>query len=270
MPPHLIFTLPHGHFRQTFSLFLCCCIFCCLCWFGFRYRHPQGQCFGLSNCKSHRAILWSNPWVLDGATPAPLLLIFLVDCSLWVLVPLTCLWYLFQTVSLDYSPSHFAFQTCYHILSHCIGWISKHQLLCTSWLLPGWDGWTGWGVGGTGVGQTDVRTRRNGSATMGARTGAPPLAPEGWRAMWSGSWHQLCRCCKDVEYLRQRSKIIQIECTQIRTSNVVQDSIKSTYDTILLWLNTTINCTYNVNVPKNKSQKNVDTNIEDSVSYKAE
>ena len=27
---------------------------------------------------------------------------------------------------------------------------------------------------------------------------------------------------------------------------------------------------YNVNVPKNKSQKNADTNIEDSIRYKAE
>ena len=50
-------------------------------------------------------------------------------------------------------------------------------------------------------------------------------------------------------------KIIQTECIQIRTSNVVQDSIKCTYDTIILWLHTTINRTYNVIVPKNKSQK---------------
>ena len=61
--------------------------------------------------------------------------------------------------------------------------------------------------------------------------------------------------------------MIQIECTQIRTSNVVQDSIKGTYDTILLWLHTTINRTYNVIVPKKKSQKNSDPNIEDSVRY---
>ena len=31
-----------------------------------------------------------------------------------------------------------------------------------------------------------------------------------------------------------------------------------------------MNCTYNVKVPKNKWQKNADTNIEDSVRYKAE
>ena len=39
--------------------------------------------------------------------------------------------------------------------------------------------------------------------------------------------------------------------TQIlRTSNVVQDSINRTYDTIILWLHITINRTYNVIVPK--------------------
>ena len=32
----------------------------------------------------------------------------------------------------------------------------------------------------------------------------------------------------------------------------------------------TVNRTYNVNVPKKKSQKNADTNIEDCVRYKAE
>ena len=116
-------------------------------------------------------------------------------------------------------------------------------LRCAGWLLPTWDGWTGWGVGGTGVGRKNVSIRRNGSATMGAVTGAPPLALEGRRAMRSGRWHQLCRCCKDTEYLCRRSKIIQIECAQIRTSNVVQDSIKSSYDTIILCLRKTINPT---------------------------
>ena len=118
-----------------------------------------------------------------------------------------------------------------------------------------------------GVGRTDVSTRWNGSATMGAGTGAPPLALEGRRAMRSVSWHQLCQCCKDGEYLCRISKIIQIECTQIRTSNVVQDSIKSTCNTIVLWLHTTINRTYNVIAPKNKSQKNDDPNIEYSVRF---
>ena len=105
---------------------------------------------------------------------------------------------------------------------------------------------------------------------MGSGTGAPPLDLEGWWAMGSGGLHQFRRCCKDAEYLCRRSKIIQIERTEIRTSNVVQDSIKSMYDTIVVSLNTTINHTYNINVPKNKSQKNADTNIEDSVRYKAE
>ena len=41
--------------------------------------------------------------------------------------------------------------------------------------------------------------------------------------------------------------------TQIRTSNVVQDSIKNTYGAIVLLK--TINCTYNVNAPRKKSQK---------------
>ena len=50
--------------------------------------------------------------------------------------------------------------------------------------------------------------------------------------------------------------------------NVVQDSINNTYDTIVL--QTAVNLTYNVNVPRKKSQKNVDANIEDSVRYRAE
>ena len=161
----------------------------------------------------------------------------------------------------------------YWIVSYRIGLIRKHWLLHIGWLLPGWDGWdrwTGWGVGETGVGWTNVSTRRNGSATMGAGTGAPPLALEGQRTMRSGSWHQLCWCCKDAEYLCRRSKIIQIECTQIRTSNVEQDSITSTYNTMLVWMHTTINRTYNVNIPKKEPQKNPDTNIEYFVSYKTE
>ena len=102
--------------------------------------------------------------------------------------------------------------------SYYIFWIRKHWLLCADWLLVGWDGWTGWGVGGTGVGRTDVSTCRNGSAIMGAGTGEPPLALVGPQAMGSGGWHQLHRCCKDAEYLCWRSKIIQIECTQIGTN----------------------------------------------------
>ena len=60
------------------------------------------------------------------------------------------------------------------------GWIRKHWLLRIGWLLSRWDGWTGWGVGGTGVGLTDVSRLRNERATMGTRTGVPPLALEGW------------------------------------------------------------------------------------------
>ena len=69
------------------------------------------------------------------------------------------------------------------------------------------------------------------------------------------SWHQLCWCCKDADYLCLRSKIIQIECTQLRTSNVEQDIIKITYDTIVLWLHTTIKRTYNVIVSKVNHRK---------------
>ena len=75
-----------------------------------------------------------------------------------------------------------------------IGCISKHWILCAGWLLARWDRWDGWngrGVGGTGVGQTDVSTRQNESATMGAVIGAPPLALEGRWDMGSGGWHQL-------------------------------------------------------------------------------
>ena len=144
----------------------------------------------------------------------------------------------------------------------CIGWIGSaeldwiimagwgHIVLCIGWLLQGWDGWTWWGVGGTGVRRTNVSRRRNGSATMGAGTGAPLLALEGSALCEVGSWHQFRRCCKNTDYLFRRSKKIQIECTQIRTSNVVQDSIKRTYDTIVLWLHTTIDCMYNAIVPK--------------------
>ena len=90
--------------------------------------------------------------------------------------------------------------------SYCIGWIRKHWLLCAGWLLAGWDGWTGWGVGATGVGQTDVSTRRNGSATMGSITGAPPMALEGRWEVGSGGWNQLCSCCKVAEYFLRAEK----------------------------------------------------------------
>ena len=56
---------------------------------------------------------------------------------------------------------------------------------------------------------------------------------------------------------------VHTNCNQ----HIVQDSIKSTYDTIVPWLHTTINRTYNVIAPKKKLQKNDDPNIEDSVRY---
>ena len=51
-------------------------------------------------------------------------------------------------------------------------------------------------------------------------------------------------------YLCRIGESIQNECTKIRTSNVVQDSIKRTYDTIILWLHMSINSTYNEIVTK--------------------
>ena len=94
------------------------------------------------------------------------------------------------------------------IVSYRLDHLMKHWLLCDSWLLAGWEGWTGWGVGGTRVGRNDVSRRRNGSATIGSGTGAPPLALEGRGYAGSGGWHQLCRCCKGTEYFCCRIKIV--------------------------------------------------------------
>ena len=49
----------------------------------------------------------------------------------------------------------------------------------------------------------------------GARTGAPPLALEGRRAVGSGGWNQFCRFCKGADYLCQSRKIIEKDCKQI-------------------------------------------------------
>ena len=119
-----------------------------------------------------------------------------------------------------------------------VGWIASYRpdwivsyrldqktLYFMRWLVTGWMGLTGrmewmghwWDGGGTGVGRTDVSIHRNGSATMGAGTGAPPLAIDRRQDMGRGVWRQLCQCCKDADYLCQRSKIIQIECTGIGT-----------------------------------------------------
>ena len=52
----------------------------------------------------------------------------------------------------------------------------------------------------------------------GARTGVLSLALEGRQAVGSGGWQQLRWCCKGAEYLCRIRKIIQIDCTQIRTN----------------------------------------------------
>ena len=68
---------------------------------------------------------------------------FSFDCSLWVILPLTCWWYLFGTVFLHYSPSHFTLQECYHIfavwsLPACgrlsVAWCHiVNSMTCSSW-----------------------------------------------------------------------------------------------------------------------------------------
>ena len=95
----------------------------------------------------------------------------------------------------------------------------------------------------------------DGITLAGAGTGAPPWAPEQERHHWLLRVRALYEVVvatniSGAAYLCRISKTIHIECTQIRTSNVVQDSIKRTYDTIILWLHITINHTYNVIVPK--------------------
>ena len=107
------------------------------------------------------------------------------------------------------------------ILSYFLYCIRKPWLLCAGWLLTGcyrWVGWNGWGVGGTGVGWTGVSRRRNRSTTVGAVTGAPPLALEGRRDVVSGGWYQFRKCFKVADYLCRISKIIQIDCTKIGTN----------------------------------------------------
>ena len=89
----------------------------------------------------------------------------------------------------------------------------------------------------------------------GVGTGAPPRAPEQERHHWLLGGCALCGVVvatniAGAEYLCRISESIHIEWTKIRTSNVVQDTINLTYNTIILWLHITINHTYNVIVPK--------------------
>ena len=67
------------------------------------------------------------------------------------------------------------------------------------------------GTDGTdGLDEALVGRGWDGPTLSTAGTGAPPLALEGWRAMGSGGWYQLRRCCKDAECLCRRNKIIKI------------------------------------------------------------
>ena len=95
----------------------------------------------------------------------------------------------------------------------------------------------------------------DGRTLAGFGTGAPPWAPEQERHHWILRGSALCEVVVatsivGAEYLCWISKKMHIECTKIQTSNVVQDSIKCTYDTIILWLHITINRMYNVIVLK--------------------
>ena len=84
-----------------------------------------------------------------------------------------------------------------------------------------------WDRGGTGKRyQASERERHRG-------------APEQERHHWLLRGSALCEVVVaanivGAEYLCRISKTIHIECTQIRTSDVVQDSIKHTYNTIIL------------------------------------
>ena len=101
-----------------------------------------------------------------------------------------------------------------------ISWIGSYRI---GWIVSGYTGFYAlsgyWlnGLDGTdGLDGTLVGQGWDGTTLAGAGTGAPPLDLEGQRAVVSGYWHQFCRCFKGAEYLCQRRKIIQIDCTQIR------------------------------------------------------
>ena len=88
----------------------------------------------------------------------------------------------------------------------------------------------------------------DGQTLEGAGTGSPPCAPEQEHHYWILRGSALCEVLAGTnfvgaEYLCWRSKIIHIECTQIRTSNVAQYSIKRKHNTIILWLHITVNRT---------------------------
>ena len=57
-----------------------------------------------------------------------------------------------------------------------------------------------------------------GPMLAGAGRGAPPLALEGWQTVGSGGWYQLRWFFKGAEYLCWSRKIVQIDCTRIRTN----------------------------------------------------
>ena len=93
-----------------------------------------------------------------------------------------------------------------------LGLASINWVLCADWFSAGWmvrmDCMGRWWYGGGMEGPT----------LAGTGTGAPPLALKGRHMVGIGGLHQLCWCCKSVEYLCRSSNIIKIDCTQIRTN----------------------------------------------------
>ena len=95
--------------------------------------------------------------------------------------------------------------------SYSIGWIVSGNTgfySLAGYLIDGMDGLDG----------TLVGWGWDGPTLAGAETVAPPLTFEGRRDVGSGGWNQLRQCFKGTESFFRSSKIIQIDCTKIRTN----------------------------------------------------
>ena len=88
-----------------------------------------------------------------------------------------------------------------------LGFARRNWLLYSGWFANCWMGWINW-MGGWWNGDG-----MEGLTLAGSRMGATQLAPERERHQWL-----LRDGCKGAEYLCWRSKIIQIDCTQIGTN----------------------------------------------------
>ena len=118
-----------------------------------------------------------------------------------------------------------------------IGWLDSIVSYCCSgqtgfyalgrWLVIDFKGHTDGLDGMDGLDGTLVGRGRDGQTLAGSGTGAAPLAPEQechhWLLRGGGWWEAVAvaNCfgaTRGAEYLCQSSKIIQIDCRQIRTS----------------------------------------------------